>query len=328
MLLVASGCGNSPDPADPAAAAGTSPLEQYMGKGFSSGTGGGPRVMRIGEDREPTEEELSQRRQIESAIARCMQAEGFRYVPVGPEADPKSKFDDAFKLPPDKFAEQYGYGISTIDLSNPEENDNDPNTAIRNALSAQAKKAYDKALNGADGNDGRVVIGSGKSQTKSTPSGCRGKAVTEVMGDPGKRLDPSKFDSLFKDLRALQQRIESDERVTTAAKAWSDCMADAGRAGFTKPADAPAKVSDKLDVLTGQQSSRGAKTGPPSLENVDPQKLAELRKFEIDLAKADQSCRAKTYDAAYKKAQLELEQEFVDAHQAELEQFRDQMAQK
>jgi hypothetical protein len=57
-------------------------------------------------------------------------------------------------------------------------------------------------------------------------------------------------------------------------------------------------------------------------------KLADLRKFEIDLAKADQTCRAKVYDAEYKKVQYELEKEFVTEHKAELEQFRDSTAQR
>ena len=39
------------------------------------------------------------------------------YVAVPPESNPKSKFSDAFNLPADKFAAQYGYGISTIDWS-------------------------------------------------------------------------------------------------------------------------------------------------------------------------------------------------------------------
>ena len=59
---------------------------------------------------------------------------------------------------------------------------------------------------------------------------------------------------------------------------------------------------------------------------MDAQKLADLRKFEIELAKADQGCKAKVYDAPYKKAQFELEKEFVTEHKAELEAYRDGMA--
>ena len=49
---------------------------------------------------------------------------------------------------------------------------------------------------------------------------------------------------------------------------------------------------------------------------------------EIDLAKADQKCKAKVYDAPYKTVQYELEKEFVTDHKAELEQFRDGTAQR
>jgi len=121
--------------------------------------------------------------------------------------------------------------------------------------------------------------------------------------------------------------------VVDATAAWSDCLADAGHAGFKKTDEPRKKVSDKLDALTGNNSSPQAPksgkitaVGPPSFDKVDAQKLADLRKFEIELAKADQGCKAKVYDAPYKKAQFELEKEFVTEHKAELEAYRDGMA--
>ena len=41
---------------------------------------------------------------------------------------------------------------------------------------------------------------------------------------------------------------------------------------------------------------------------------------------ADQKCKAKVYDEPYKKVQYELEKEFVGQHKAELEAYRDEMA--
>ena len=83
-----------------------------------------------------------------------------------------------------------------------------------------------------------------------------------------------------------------------------------------------------LGHATFRIETPGGKTvqGPPSFDKVDAAKLADLRKFEIALATADQKCRAKVYDAPYKKAQYELEKEFVNQHKAELEAFRDEMA--
>lgn len=330
-VLVATGCGDNPDPADPAGADGKSPLAPYLGdRVVVGGSAAGARVVRsrAGGDREPTEDELAKQRRVEDSVARCMAAAGFRYVPVPPESQGKSKFDEAYDLPPDKFAEQYGYGISTIDWK-PEEDESNPNTAVRNALSTQAKKAYDKAMHGAAAaTGGGVAVEKGKAPP--TDLGCRGKAMSEIFGKGIKEsADDGKYDSLFEDLQALEKRIATDQRVVAAAKAWSDCMADAGHAGLTDPEKALVKVQDRLGALTGQRRGDGErKARPPSFENVDPAKLAELRKFEIDLAKTDLGCRTKHYDKPYQDVQFELERQFVADHQAQLEQYRDWMAQR
>jgi hypothetical protein len=337
-VLALAGCGsNSPGATNSQAGAnGKSPLAEYMGDGFSANSGGGMSI-RIGGsgNQQPTEEELNKQRQVEDSIVKCMQTAGFRYVAVPPESQPKAKFNDAFNLPPDKFAEQYGYGISTIDMSAPAVDAGNPNTPIRNALSATAKKAYDKALNGAAGSDGRVVIGSKDGTAAAaapTDMGCRGKAAEAIFGKSiNKGEEMQKYDSLFKDLEALQRRIAADERVVAAAQAWSDCLANAGKPGYRKTEDTRKKVEQKLAALTGQQNGPAAgqvKGPPPSFDKVDAVKLADLRKFEIDLAKADQKCKAKVYDAPYKTVQYELEKEFVTDHKAELEQFRDGTAQR
>jgi hypothetical protein len=338
-VLALAGCGNNQNPA----ASGDeksdkSPLAEYMGEGFVSSSGGAMRIaVRAGGGQQPSEEELAKQRKVEDATAACMKAAGFEYVAVPPESNPKSKFSDAFNLPADKFAEQYGYGISTIDWSKAGDDDTNPNTKIRNALSANAKKAYDKALNGPNaGGNGNVVIapkeGDGPTSSGKLDLGCRGKAVEQVYGKGQDRTaDFKKFDSLFKDIQALSKRIEADQRVVDATTAWADCLADAGQAGYKKVDEPREKVQQKLDALTGATPPTGnnkGKTlqGPPSFDKVDATKLADLRKFEIALAVADQKCKAKGYDEAYKKVQYEQEKEFVDQHKAELEAYRDEMA--
>jgi hypothetical protein len=161
--------------------------------------------------------------------------------------------------------------------------------------------------------------------------GCRGKAAEEVYGKGEDReAEFKKYDNLFKDIQALAKRIEDDQRVVDATTAWGDCLAEAGQAGYKKIDEPREKVNQKLGELTGNQqnSSSPGKTvmGPPSFDKVDSAKLAELRKFEIDLAVADQKCRAKVYDEPYKTVQYEQEKEFVEQHKAELEAYRDGMA--
>ncbi len=337
LALALAGCGavNSPG-ADktPVESDDKSPLAEYMGEGFSNG-GGMMRVTRAGGGGDSDEEQLAKQRKMEDSIAACMKTAGFEYVAVPPESTEKSKFNDAFNLPPDKFAEQYGYGISTIDWGKPDGEETDPNAKIRKALSPNAQKAYDKALNGEMATSGGMVKAIKPGERPSAQDmGCRGKAGEEVFGSSDDKMaDFSKFESLFKDLEALRKRVDSDQRVVDATAAWTDCMADAGHAGFKKIDDARNQVTTKLNELTGtkDQPTKGGPAvaiGVPSLDKVDAAKLADLRKFEIELAKADQGCKAKTYDAEYKEASTEHEKEFVAQHKTELEQYRDTMAER
>jgi len=340
VVLALAGCGSGQDPdavTGDQKDSDKSPLAEYMGEGFVSSGGGGMRISVRAGGQGASEEELAKQRKVEDATVACMKDAGFEYVAVPPEAQPKNKFNDAFNLPPDKFAQQYGYGVSTIDWSKGGDDDNDPNAKIRNALSAKAKKAYDTALNGPNATaNGAVVIapkeGSGPANSGSQDLGCRGKAAEEVFGKSADRAaEFQKYESLFKDLDALRKRIEDDQRVVDATAAWSGCLADAGHAGFEKIDDPRQKVQQQLDELTGTKppsKSAGKVTiqGPPSFDKVDAAKLSELRKFEIDLAVADQKCRATTYDASYKTVQFAMEKEFVDQHKAELEAYRDGVA--
>jgi hypothetical protein len=304
-----------------------------MGDGFKSSGGAGFSIaVRAGGAQQPSEEELAKQRKVEDATAACMKTAGFDYVAVPPEQNAKSKFTDAFNLPPDKFAQQYGYGISTIDWSKAGDDDTNPNTKIRSALSPAAQKAYDKALNGPNATGNGAVVIQGPSKNGQQDLGCRGKAVEQVYGKGQDRAaDFKKFDSLFKDIQALQKRIDADQRVVDATSSWSDCMADSGHSGFKKVDEPRTQVQTKLDALTGNTPpAKGGPsktiTGPPSFDKVDAAKLSDLRKFEIDLAVADQKCKAKGYDDAYKKVQYEQEKEFVDQHKAELESYRDETA--
>ncbi|GAA1590337.1 MULTISPECIES: hypothetical protein [Kribbella] len=337
-VLALAACGNDKAPVASDQKSDKSPLAEYMGDGFVSSSGGSGSfriATRAGGAQQPSDEDLAKQRKVEDATVACMKDAGFEYVAVPPEQQAKGKFSDAFNLPPDKFAQQYGYGISTIDWSKAADDDSNPNTKIRKGLSPTAQKAYDKALNGpnASGNGAVVIQGGGDGPNSSGEQdlGCRGKAVKQVYGENKGAIDFKKFDSLFKDIQALQKRIDSDQRVVDATTAWSDCMADAGHSGYKKVSDPRDEVQHKLDALTGNQPpAKGGPaktiTGPPSFDKVDSAKLSDLRKLEIELAVADQKCKAKGYDDAYKKVQYEQEKEFVDQHKSELEAYRDETA--
>jgi hypothetical protein len=329
-LLVMTGCGKNGDPSAASSTSGQdkSPLSEYMGTDFTSSGGGGFRIAVGGNDQQPTEQQLAQRRRVEDAIATCMRSQGFRYIPVPPESNPKEKFADAFRLPPDKFAEQYGYGISTIDFS--QADSEDPNTPIRNALSARARAAYDKALNGQQQQSNSS--GAGTKVVGGAPGGCRAKAIDQVYGagtaakkGANKAQEMRRFDSLFRDLETLSNRIQNDPKVVAAARTWSDCMADKRQTGLHKPDDAREKVAQRFNQLVGinPNSKKNILIGPDTLRNIDPAKLATVRRYELAVAKADYDCRQQGYDKAYKEVQYAAEREFIADHKNILEQFKE-----
>src|SRR6185369_15236888 len=80
--------------------------------------------------------DAEQERQVQDQIVSCMQAQGFTYVAVTFDRTPAAS--DPYSLPPKEFAEQYGYGISTIDYS--KTTNTDPNTAITSAMSVPQLK--------------------------------------------------------------------------------------------------------------------------------------------------------------------------------------------
>ncbi|MFI5710221.1 hypothetical protein [Kribbella sp. NPDC051620] len=348
-VLALAGCGAGSSAADKEPVKNgddKSPLAEYMGDGYINNSSGGMVATRsIGGPNESSEEQLAKQRKIEESTATCMKTAGFDYVVVPPEQKGKGKFDEAFSLPPDKFAEQYGYGVSTIDWGKPDDADkDDPNAKIRKALSPNAQKAYDKALNGQlaiSGNGGMIAAQPAGGKGKPMDTGCRGKAAEEVYGKADEhQADFAKFDSLFKDLEALRKRFEADQRVIDATAAWADCLADAGHSGFKKLDDPRSSISDKLDKLTGAKKNGGPTSAggddkgnvtvfqAPSLDKVPAAQLADLRKEEIELAKADQGCKKKVYDEPAKLAQYELEKEFVAANKTQLEAYRDSVSER
>lgn len=263
-----------------------SPLEEYMGENSGFASGGGRMTVAISAG-DLSEEERQRMRQVEELVATCMEEAGFEYVPVDPfggetRDDP---FADAFALPPDEFAREYGYGMTTLmDPNREEEEVTDPNQAIRESLSEGALEAYNQALWGdmvqmsADG--GAVAVKPAPGETgppEIENQGCHGEARGEVYGDDGGMMmgpDMSEFDGLFEDLDALRQRIESDPRVIEATEAWAGCMAEAGYSDVETVDDPEDTVMERMSELYGwddpsADDEGGGETDEPSDEETD-----------------------------------------------------------
>ena len=285
-----------------------SPLDEFLGFGVEPSA-------------EDQAESDQQQRQVEQLIADCMHAQGFEYTAFDPSTAPPTA--GPWDLPPDEFARQYGYGITTIDRG--DMSSNDPNAPMVEAMSVPEKQAYYQALYGdmltVDENGDlakRMPAAPGAAAAPDTES-CSAKAGAEVYGDAEEQATEGQTDAfgpLQQEMSALYERVESDQRVVDARTTWSNCMADAGYPGFADIYDPSVEVSDRATALMGDSMDPAA---------ADPAALDELRTYEIAVATSDLACRA-DYDAVHQQAQTELEQSFIDANRAELEQYRDAIA--
>lgn len=324
-----------------------SPLEEYLGENSGFAGGGGMTVALSAGDMD--EEQRQQMRQVEELVAACMEEAGFEYVPVDPFGgdtgdDP---FADAYALPPDEFAREYGYGMTTLmePGKGEEQESTDPNEAIREGLSETALEEYNRTLFGDAvemiGDGGAVAIAPGEDGEQPAPQdlGCHGEASAEVFGEDGGMMmgpDLSEFEGLFEDVEALRQRIESDPRIVEAIEAWSACMAQAGYSEFDATTDPEDAVMEQMSELYGwddqapedDANSDGPSTtmGGPDEVDVDEAALAELQEYEIAVATADYDCEQQEFTDARQEVAWGFEEDFVEEHRAELERYRDAMA--
>jgi hypothetical protein len=284
-----------------------SPLDEFLGFGVEPSA-------------EVRAEDDQRQRQVEQLIAACMTAQGFEYVEVDWSAVAATA--GPWDLPPDEFAQQYGYGITTIDHEDLASSD--PNSAIVEAMSVAEKQAYYQALYGemitvdANGELAKREVAADAAPPVDTES-CSAQASSEVYGDAETATSDAQNDAfapLQQEMSALYERVENDQRVVDARSTWSDCLAEAGYPGFADIYDPSMEISEQATALMGESMDPAA---------ADPAALEELRTREIAMATADLACRV-DYDAVHREVQVELEQQFIDDNRAELEQYSEAIA--
>ncbi|HQF94899.1 MAG TPA: hypothetical protein PLS46_12105 [Microthrixaceae bacterium] len=352
-LLVATGCGKESSGSEDSATvvefgnrqygdASSSPLTKYFGYDDTEKLNASAR---------------EQNKKAERAIAECMHAEGFEYIPnltagnfaAAPEID----------LTQREYAEKWGFGITTTMQADgsPVEDapgmasfddtaSQDPNQAIVDGMSDSERAAYEQALYGASissdmGDDGSGD-GSEVDVPDGPPEGCQSKAY-------GSDAEPSeaaqKMDELYND---LSKRITADRRTKAATKEYRSCMADAGYPSVKTVDDVYEVMNKKAEELYaalsgdignsdvsasddgsdegGDDTSSAVTTVSGSGDGststgIDPDKLAAVQKYERKLAVAELPCRAE-YQAAYEKVSAEYEQEFIDDNKSTLDEVK------
>lgn len=270
-------------PPEPSAPPAPGPLEVYLG--FSDS----------GETAEDVVVDVTRR---ENAVAVCMNGLGFEYEPQVPALDDVVALDGPVPGTRD-FAEQWGYGAWTQPPGGTgggfmfESSGVDPNWALREAMTESGREAYDTALWG-------PVTQQHEDGSQTRQGGCWDVADAPV--GPDAAFLAGVRDEAFAYLDALAE----DSRFAEVDAAWASCMGDAGLAY----PDPRAAQQDFWDQVTAE-SADGV---------LDPAVAAEQAPEERRVAVADLDCQESTdWPARHREIEIELQQEYVDAHRADLD---------
>ena len=259
-------------------------------------------------------------RQQQEAIGTCMKKAGFEYKVVG-LGDFAQMVGDG--LDPDKFAQKYGYGVSTLIDPNKAGKPPTPdaNAVIVAKMGASQKKAYAKALTG--------------STTGSTDT--IGFGTAGCVGDSTKKLFSSltKLQSLGPKFSEIQSRVNSNPKVLAGMKEWSSCMKKAGYT-FRTDTEPPTSLSKDLSAMVTASGAAGGPAGAGlagafgsgvDASKLDPTKLRALQKRELSISKTDRNC-TKEHLKEREALQKVEEKKFIDQNRAVLEAVRTELGGK
>lgn len=280
-----------------------------------------------GEDEERNNRQMMD---VEEATAACMAEQGFEYTPVdwsqsgggGSMEEPEEEWGTL------EFAKKWGYGASTDPWGGGEEVTSeeqfvDPNQERIESMSESEAAAYTEALYGPQTPE---IMESEEYNWEDY--GCSGKAQHEVY-EVQTGMDEDAFQALNDEMSTMWESIQDDPRMAELDEKWASCMADAGYDGFATPMDAENSIYDQTSKVYDEaygENGLGEDATPEDWEAVEGQVkelLAEITDEEIATATADYTCRD---EVAYQRTQaeisIEFQQEFYDAHEAELEAWR------
>lgn len=213
----------------------------------------------------------------QDAIAECMAAAGFTYLPQTlPAATPPADRTDA------EWVAQHGYGHSPESseklahesyADSPEGIDTAEQTAYVESLSDAESDAYYAALMGPLDETGELGAGYG---------GC----LADLPPDP--RFTPAALKVVREGTLPLRERADSDPRVVEADEAWASCMVEAGYEGLSRPQDADEQAFELYHPVDDRAAEMESAEDGPSLTE---EQLAAARRTEIATALADLDCQ-------------------------------------
>ncbi len=257
---------------------------------------------------------------LEEAIAACMAAQGFTYVPVRPpEVEPL-----VFEEPPGPvrgtraFAKRYGYGVAWQSEKYPphseeaaEPDPTDPNQQLLASMSDTERAAYEFALFGTM-NDAPDPD-EGPQPSRWQDWACSGQARWDHGRAGLAYLDPG-WAEVSEELAGVDVAVEGHTDVLAARSQWRECMVAEGFGEWRVPEEAMSSFWGEIPGLFYDEN--GVPRDQPDLE--------PLAERERAAAVADWDCRAKSdYDARLHAARSELEAEVLERLGPELDAWLD-----
>jgi hypothetical protein len=270
----------------------------------------------------------AQQLQIEEAIAACMQAEGFEYIPAT-DANSGVIFSEGEEWEPEKreWVEKYGYGIfawpGMEGVSGEGEGEEyvDPNQAYVESLSESEQEAYNEVLWGEMPSEEQM--NDPEFDWNSLDGGCQMEASDDVY-------DPDAFNELYEQyeplLNAMSELYEEAadlDAVVELDSKWAACMADADYPEFSTQSEAQEKFSNLQSEMYDNAYGEEIDAYYESADPANSEEWKEAAAEEIETALADLECREKLdYTNKALEAQFELEEQFIEDNKTELEAFR------
>lgn len=267
---------------------------------------------------------------IEDLIAQCMAEKGFEYTPYVPrfigEREMQYPMEHELGWGTRAFAEQLGFGITTEAWGAGNGTrfwpitEADGGMAVVNPVDSYAETASEEelhawvsALEGAAMYDPQLRDDPGYDQETD---GCNPRVRNGTEGVP--------FPELSQAIALIRSTVELDGRLAGVRRQWSQCMAQDGFPGLTTVDDAEELVFQAAeDFVVTHAAEMVVQPGQPRIEGIKasaPELLAALQAQEITVAVTSATCREDVgYDRTRAMVDREYQEEFVDAHRAELD---------
>jgi hypothetical protein len=247
---------------------------------------------------------------VEGHIQGCMKAQGFDYVPVDPLAQ-RAALTGKARMSDEEFLDQFGYGISTLfGRGSPQ---SDPNEQLRRSLGPADRAAYDRALWG--DNPGLTFAEAIDNDAATELGGCTRKATEEVFGGATVLATlQGKFDE-------LEERITQDQRMVKAVERWSACMEERGYR-YAEPEEIDTDVLKRFHAIVGSGTQAGSTAPADPALRYDRARLAELKREEVKIARADLACEKREITPVELEVRPQYESVFRDRNSKLISQVR------